>query len=52
MDWEGADRGSVVAVGRYAVLPPPVVNSANVFAAGGVGTMSYEHRSLHEPAIL
>ncbi len=38
------------------VLPLPLhlrwVKSANVFAAGGVGTMSYEHRSLHEPAIL
>lgn len=34
--------------------PSPLLSlmPANVFAAGGVGTLSYEHRSLHEPAIL
>lgn len=29
-----------------------ILRCANVLVAGGVGTMSYEHRSLHEPAIL
>ena len=37
-------------------LPLPLLllslKLANLFAAGGVGTMSYEHRSLQEPAIL
>ena len=32
--------------------PPPSLRLTNAFAAGGVGTMSYEHQSLDEPAIL
>ena len=30
----------------------PSLKLTDAFTAGGVGTMSYEHQSLHEPAIL
>ena len=63
MRWIGRELTDGVSLLLEGTLPHPLpilpldpplrwLKSANVFAAGGVGTMSYEHRSLHEPAIL
>lgn len=61
MRWIGrelTDGVSLLLEGMLSPIsfPPPLplqsLRYADVFPAGGVGTMSYEHRSLHEPAIL
>ena len=57
MRWIGRELTEGVSLLLEGMLscPPlhlPSLGSANGIAAGGVGTLSYEHRSLHEPAIL
>ena len=57
MRWIGRELTEGVSLLLEGMLssPPsssPILGFANVSAAGGVGTLSYEHRSLHEPAIL
>ena len=66
VDWEGVDGGGGVDFGRYVRPSSYVLYTYFVFGvgmlcanrvcccrvAGGVGTLSYEHHSVNEPAIL
>ena len=58
MRWIGrelTDGVSLLLEGNPSEIPPLhllQLGLAKLSAAGGVGTLSYEHRSLHEPAIL
>lgn len=57
MRWIGRELTDGVSlllegISSIPLLHLPLSRLANLLAAGGVGTLSYEHRSLHEPAIL
>ena len=57
MRWIGRKLTEGVSLLLEGMVPPfllllPSSKLTNTFAAGGVGTMSYEHQNLDEPAIL